>query len=159
MKKALWILFGILLVAFQSSLSAVIPMEFSKPDMGVPFLVFATFFFSPIEGLLTAILFAFTQELFSNGPTGTMLFTKVAIFVACTFLKGRLYIDSRYTFSFVTTCMVLLEAAIFLALSLAAKGETRNIVNVLVYAVPNAIITGFIALFLFSLFERVKVRS
>jgi phosphatidylglycerophosphatase A len=52
-----------------------------------------------------------------------------------------------------------LEAAIFLALSLAAKGETRNIVNVLVYAVPNAIITGFIALFLFSLFDRVKVRS
>ena len=159
MRKAAWLLFGILLVAFQSSMSAFIPMEFSKPDLGMPFLVFATFFFGPVEGLITAVVFGFTQELFSNGPAGTLMFTKVATFVACTILKGRLYIDSRYTFSFVTTCLVLLEAAVFLSLSLLAKGETHNFVNVMVYAIPNAIVTGFIALFLFSLFDRAKIRA
>lgn len=157
-KRLICLALGALFLICESSLFSLFPLELAKPDLGVPFLVYAVFFLTPVEGLIAAVLFGFGQELLSNGPAGAMLFTKVGLLLSGVFLKSRLYIESRYTFSLVCAGSVLLESLIFLALSLVAKGETRHVFNVLVYAIPDAILTGFFSLFMFNLFEQFKLR-
>jgi rod shape-determining protein MreD len=158
MRKAVCLGLGLFLVVWESSLFSLLPIELAKPDLGAPFIIYGTFFLSLGEGLIAAALFGFTQELLSSGPAGATLFTSVSLLLCCIFLKSRLYIESRYTFSLVCAGSVLLESFIFLALSLLAKGETKNILNVLLYAVPDSIVTGFVSLFMFSLFEHLRVR-
>jgi rod shape-determining protein MreD len=156
-RKAVSIALGLLFILLESSFFSFFPVEFSKPDPSVPLIIYATFVFGPLEGFVTAVLFGYGQELLSNGPHGGIIFTKVCLFLSCMFLKSRLYIESRHTFALISTCFVLLESALFLALSLFAKGDTRNISNILIYSVPNALFTGFLALFIFSLMQHYRV--
>jgi rod shape-determining protein MreD len=149
---------GFFLIACQSSLFSFLPLEITKPDLVVPFIIYGVFFLTPFDGVVAAVLLGFFQELLSNAPPGSMLFTNMGLLLACMLLKSRLYIESRYTFSLVCAASVLFESLVFLALSLLAKGETKDILNVLLYSVPDAIVTGFISLFLFALFELFKVR-
>ncbi len=100
-RKAVCLAFGVFLMIFESSLFSFLPLELAKPDLGVPFIIYGTFFLSPAEGLLAAVLFGFTQEVLSNSPAGALLFTNVGLLLSCIFLKNRLYIESRYTFSLV----------------------------------------------------------
>jgi membrane-associated HD superfamily phosphohydrolase len=53
---------------------------------------------------------------------------------------------------------VLLESVIFIALAFFAKGEASTIVTVLKFSIPNGILTGILALFIFPIFERLKLR-
>ena len=94
-RKAACLAFGVFLMIFESSLSSFLPLELAKPDLGVPFIIYGTFFLSPAEGLLAAVLFGFTQEVLSNSPAGALLFTNVALLLSCIFLKNRLYIESK----------------------------------------------------------------
>jgi rod shape-determining protein MreD len=158
MKKLLGLGLGLFLMICVSSLSSSLPLEMAKPDLGVPFIIYAIFFLSPVEGLAAAVLFGFTAEVLSASPKGGLLFTTVGLLLACVFLKKRLYIESRYTFGLVCAASVIMESATFAALSLIAKGETKYVHNVLVFAVPDAIVTGFVSLFMFDLFERLKIR-
>jgi rod shape-determining protein MreD len=157
-KKLTFLVIGVLLMACESSLFSFFPIELAKPDIGVPYIIYATFFLSPAQGLLAAVVFGFFQELLTTGPSGAMLFTDVALLLSCMFLRSRLYIESRYIFSLVCAASVLGQSLLFLALSFLAKGETRNIFNVLVYSVPDAIVTGFVSLLFFALFEQFHVR-
>jgi len=158
MRKIACLALGVGLVAFESSLFSSLPLEVTKPDIGAPFIIYGIFFLSPLDGLIAAAVFGFFQELLSAGPAGSVLFSNMALLLSCLFVKSRLYIESRYTFSLVCAASVLFEALIFLALSLIAKGETKDIFNVLLYSVPDAIATGFISLFMFSVFEHFKLR-
>ncbi len=157
-RKAVTLVCMMLLLALQSSIFSFLPIEFSKPDVGIPCIIYATFFLGPLEGLVTAFLFGFTQELLSSGPHGALLFTKVFLFLSCIFLRHRLYIESQYLFALISSSFVLLESVLFIALAFFAKGETSAIVTVLKFAVPNSVFTGILALFLFPVFERLKVR-
>jgi len=147
-----------LLVVSESALFSFLPMEFSKPDVGIPSIIYATFFLGPVEGLVTAFLFGFTQELLSSGPHGALLFTKIFIFVSCIFLRSKLYIESQYLFALVSTVFVLVESILFVALAFFAKGETGAIVTVLKFCLPNGVFTGVVALFLFPVLERLKLK-
>jgi cell shape-determining protein MreD len=147
-----------LLVVSESALFSFLPMEFSKPDVGIPSIIYATFFLGPVEGLVTAFLFGFTQELLSSGPHGALLFTKIFIFVSCIFLRSKLYIESQYLFALVSTVLVLVESILFVALAFFAKGETGAIVTVLKFCLPNGVFTGVVALFLFPVLERLKLK-
>ena len=157
-KRCLVLLCGMLLVASESAIFSFLPMEFSKPDMGIPAIIYATFFLGPIEGLVSALLFGFTQELLSSGPHGALLFTKVFLLVSCIFLRSKLYIESQYLFALVSTAFVLLESVLFIALSFFAKGETGAIVTVLKFCLPNAVFTGVVALLLFPMLEHLKLK-
>ena len=53
---------GASLVICESSLFSFLPVEFAKPDISVPFIIYGTFFLSPLGGLLAAALFGFIQE-------------------------------------------------------------------------------------------------
>jgi rod shape-determining protein MreD len=158
MRKLACLAFGLFLLMSESSLFSFLPIELTKPDIGVPFIIYGTFFLSPAEGLVAAVVFGFFQEILSSGPHGALLFTNVGLLLSCLFLKSRLFIESRYTFSLVCAASVLVESLIFLALSLLSKGETRNFHNVMVFSIPVAIVTGFISLFMFKFFEHFKIR-
>lgn len=158
MKKLACLALGVVLVALESSLFASLPLEITKPDIGAPFIIYGVFFVSPFAGLVAATAFGFIQEILSVGPAGSVLFCNMALLLVCLFVKSGLYIESQYTFSLVCAASVLFEALVFLVVSLIAKGETKDIINVLFYSVPDAIATGFISLFIFFMLERFGLR-
>ena len=156
MRRIVCLAFGLFLMLCESAFFSFLPIELAKPDLAVPFIIYAVFFLSPADGLLAAGVFGFFQEILSNGPSGAMLFTNTGLLLSCIFVKSRIYIESRYIFSLVCAGSVLFESLLFLALSLLSKGETRDIFNVLLYSLPDAIVTGFVALFMFGFLERFR---
>jgi len=157
-RKAFALALAVLLMILQSALFSFLPIEFSKPDVGVPYVIYATFFLSPADGLITAFLVGFSQEILSVGPHGALLFTKVFLFLSCIFLRSRLYIESQYLFASLSSAFVLLESVLFVALAFFGKGEAGTIMTVLKFCLPDAVVTGILALFLFPVFERLKLR-
>jgi len=157
MRKSVTLAFAVLLMILQSALFSFLPIEFSKPDIGVPCVIYATFFLNPIDGLITAAIVGFTQEILSVGPHGALIFTKVFLFLSCIFLRSRLYIESQYLFAAISASFVLLESVLFIALAFLGKGEAGPIVTVLKFSLPNGVFTGILALFFFPVFERLKL--
>jgi rod shape-determining protein MreD len=158
MRLSVYILIGVCLTILQSSILSFLPIEFFKPDFGVPVIIYATLFLGPHSGLIAAIVLGLFQEILSNAPNGSIIFTKLSIFIIATFLKNQLYIDSRYSFSYICSGFVAVESFLYLALSLLSRGETFNIVNVLLYTFPNAIFTGFLSMFVFTFIEHLNMR-
>ena len=158
MRKSFALAFALFLMILQSALFSFLPIEFSKPDIGVPCIIYATFFLSPVDGLITAFLVGFAQEMLSVGPHGVLIFTKVFLFLSCIFLRSKLYIESQYLFASVSSAFVLLESVLFVALAFFGKGEAGTIMTVLKFCLPNAVFTGVLALFFFPMFERLKLR-
>jgi rod shape-determining protein MreD len=150
-KVAVYLTIGLILTTLESSFLYFLPIEFFKPDLGIPFIIYTAFFLGPQAGLITSVIIGLMQELMTNSPAGSMLFTKVSIFIIAVFMKNKIYIDSKYSFSFACSGAVLVESFLFLTLSLLTRGESRDIGNVVFYSVPNAVFTGFLSLFLFSL--------
>jgi hypothetical protein len=158
MKISVYILTGIILLTIESSILSFFPVEFFKPDIGMPFIIYTTFFSGPMPGFITSLFIGLFQEILSNAPNGSIIFTKLSIFLLATFLKSKLYIDSKYSFSYICAGSAVAESFLFLALSVLSKGETNNIVNVIFYTIPNAIFTGFISIFIFSLIESMNIK-
>lgn len=157
-KKTACLVLAVLLLFAESAFFSFFPIEIAKPDITLPFIIYAIFFLSPAEGLVTAALLGFGQEVLCGNPMGAILFTKVGLFLCCIFLKSRLYIESKHTFSLLCAASVLIESLIYLALALVAKGEVKDVVNVMVYSIPDAILTGFVSYFLYDLLERFHLR-
>ena len=149
-KVAVYLIIGLILTTFEATFINFLPIEFFKPDLGIPFIIYTTFFLGPQAGLITAGLIGLMQEIVSTSPSGSLLFTKISIFIISVFMRNKIYIDSKYSFSFVCSGAVLVESFLFLALSFLARGESRDAFNVAFYSIPNAIFTGFLSLFLFS---------
>lgn len=149
-KVIVYIVLGLILTTFEATFVNFLPIDFFKPDLGIPFVIYTTFFLGPQAGLATSVLIGLMQEIVSTSPSGSLLFTKVSIFIISVFMKNKIYIDSKYSFSFVCSGAVLVESFLFLALSFLSRGESRDAFNVAFYSMPNAIFTGFLSLFLFS---------
>jgi rod shape-determining protein MreD len=156
MKSSIYVLTGVILLILDSSLLSLFPIEFFKPDLGIPFVIYTTLFLGPQSGLFAALVIGLFQEILSNSPNGSMIFTEVSIFLLATFLKSKLYIDSKYSFSYICSGFVIVKSFLFLTLSVLSKGETRNFINVMFYTIPNAVFTGFISIFIFYLIERLN---
>lgn len=150
MKVIVYLFFGLVFITLEVSLASILPIDFFKPDLGIPFLIYTVFFLGPEAGLITAVFLGVLQEVLSSSPEGSLLFTKVAVFVISIFMKNKIYIDSKYSFSFVCAGAVLLESFLFLALTFLARGESKDAFNVAFYSIPNALFTGFLSLPIFS---------
>ena len=153
MRVLIYIIIGLICMLFESSLSSHISLDLFKPDFGIPLIIYVTFFMGPRAGFITTICLGFIQEGLSSAPTGSIMFVKISLFLITTFMKKQLYIDSKYSFALTCSAAVLLESFLFLSLSLLARGETNNMYNILFYAIPNAIFTGFVSIFIYSLIE------
>jgi len=122
MKAALYLAIGLVMTTLECSLFSFLPTELFKPDLGIPFVIYTAFFLNPFAGLVTSIFVGLMQEVLSCTPAGSMLFAKVSIFIITLFMKNKLYIDSRYSFSFACSGAVLVESFLFLTIS----GDTRG---------------------------------
>ena len=87
MRLPVYIFIGIILMVLESSVLSLLPMDFFKPDFGVPLVIYATLFLGAPAGLLTAVVLGLVQEVLSNAPAGSILFTKLSIFIIAGFLK------------------------------------------------------------------------
>jgi hypothetical protein len=156
--SAVYISLGVVLLIIDSYLLSLFPIEFFKPDLGIPFIIYTTLFLGPESGLITTLVITLFQEVLSNSPGGSLVFTGISIFLLTTFLKNKLYIDSKYSFSYICSGFVVIKSFLFLLLSALSKGETKDFVNVLFYTVPNSVFTGFASIFIFSLMEYLNSR-
>lgn len=157
-KTTSYLVIGLIFTTFEATFIKILPIDFFKPDLGIPFVVYTTFFLGPHAGLITAVFIGLMQEIVSSAPSGSLLFTKVSIFVIGLFMRNKIFIDSKYSFSFVCSGAVLVESFLFLALTFLARGESRDAFNIVFYSIPNAIFTGFLSLPLFSFIEFLNVR-
>lgn len=150
MKASVYILIGIVFSVVESSLLSFVPAEFLKPDVAIPLIIYTAFFLPPQTGLIVSVIMGIIQEILSTSPPGSLMFSKVLIFLLALFFKNKLYIDSKYSFSYICAGAVLCESLIYIFLSWLAKGESKHIFNVLFFMLPNAVFTGFLAIFIFS---------
>jgi rod shape-determining protein MreD len=157
-KTTTYLVIGLIFTTFEVTFIKILPIDFFKPDLGIPFVVYTTFFLGPHAGLITAVFIGLMQEIVSTAPSGSLLFTKVSIFVIGLFMRNKIFIDSKYSFSFVCSGAVLVESFLFLALTFLARGESRDAFNIAFYSIPNAIFTGFLSLPLFSFIGFLNVR-
>lgn len=153
MKIFVYIIVCLICMLFEASISSRISMDLFKPDFAIPLIIYVTFFMGPRAGLVAALCAGFILEGLSNAPTGSIMFVKISIFLITAFMKKQLYIDSKYSFAAVCSGAVIVESFLFLVLSVLGKGEAGNVYNILYYAVPNAIFTGFVSLLIYSLLE------
>jgi cell shape-determining protein MreD len=138
---------------FASSASSHISMDLFKPDFAVPLIIYVILFVGPGAGLIVSLSVGFIQEGLSSAPNGSIMFVMISLFLITTFMKGKLYIDSKYSFAFLCSAAVILESFLFLILSLLGKGEATNVYNILFYAIPNAVFTGFVSIFIYAFIE------
>lgn len=157
MKVLVYILIGLICMLFESSLSSHTSLDLFKPDFGIPLIIYATFFMGPRAGFITTLSLGFIQEGLSSAPTGSIMFVKISLFLITALMKKQLYIDSKYSFAMTCSVAVLLESFLFLSLSLLARGETGNMYNIIFYAIPNTIFTGFVSIFIYSFIEYLNV--
>jgi hypothetical protein len=153
MKALAYIITGIILMLVESSLSSHLPMDLFKPDVATPFIIYATLFIGSGSGLSVALCTGLFQEGLSGSPNGAILFVTLTLFLVTAFMKKHLYIDSKYSFASLCFVAVLFESFLFLILSIFAKGEAKNIFNILFYAIPNALVTGFISILIYTFIE------
>ena len=157
-KVIVYLIIGLILTTFEATFLNFLPIDFFKPDLGIPFIIYTTFFLGPQAVLITSVFIGLIQEMVSTSPGGSLLFTKVSIFVISVFMRNKIYIDSKYSFSFLCSGAVLVESFMFLALAFLARGESRDAFNVAFYSIPNALFTGFLSLFIFSLIGFLNIR-
>lgn len=158
MKVSVYVLTSLIFMVIESAILSAFPVEFFKPDLGIPFIIYATFFLGPIDGFAATLIISLFQEILSNAPQGSVIFTKTCIFIIVIFMKGKLFIDSKYSFSYICGLSVIFESFLFLILSLLSRGEVKNVLNVLFYIIPNCIFTGFVSIFIFVMIEHLNER-
>ena len=153
MKVFIYIISALILMLIESSLASRFPMDLFKPDFGTPFIVYATFFMGPSPGFIVALATGFFQETLSGALHGSILFTVISFFLVAAFMRKRVYIDSRYSFAGMCFSAVLFQSLLFLILSVLAKGEAKNVYNIIFYAIPNAVVTALFSLLIYGLIE------
>ena len=138
---------------FESSVSPAFHMDLFKPDFAIPLIIYVTFFMGPRPVLSDRhSVSGFIQEGLSSAPTGINYVREDFYFSHYRFYEETSSISIRNTvLPSYAAPRVVLESFLFLTLSLLAKGETGNVYNILYYAIPNAIFTGFVSIFIYSL--------
>ncbi|HEX2965584.1 MAG TPA: rod shape-determining protein MreD [Syntrophorhabdaceae bacterium] len=156
MRVLIYIVICLACMVFESSISSRLPIDVFKPDFAVPLIIYVTFFMGPGYGFIAAMCSGIAGEVLSSAPTGAILFINMSIFLIMAFVKKQLYIDSKYSFAAICGGAVIIESFLFLVLSVLGKGETGNVLNIFFYAVPDAIFTGFVSVFIYSLLEHLN---
>jgi hypothetical protein len=157
-KTFIYAIIGVSLSMLESALLTFFPFEFFKPDLGLPLVLYGALFMEPRSGLIVTIFVALSQEVLTAAPHGTIVFTKIALFLVTLFLKRKLFIDSKYMFAFFSSLFAIVESLLYLILTVFAKGDPSNLLNVFFYTLPNAIFTGFTSIFILFLIERLNER-
>lgn len=156
MKTFIYITIGILLLFIEAVISPHLSLDVLKPELGMPILLYVTFFLGAGPGLVAALCIGIVEEGLSGAPDGSLLFVTIFIFLIAAAMRRKIFIDSKYSFAYLSSASVIVQSFLFLALSFFARGEARGALNILFYALPNAIVTGFVSIVLFAVIEQLN---
>ena len=156
MKTAIYIFIGIVFLIIETVISPHISLDVLKPEVGIPIVIYVTFFLGAGPGLFSAVCIGLTEEGLSGAPNGSLLFVTIVIYLIAAIMRRKYFVDSKYTFAYFSSGSVIVQSGLFAALSFFSHGEMRGILNILFYMVPNAIITGFVSILLFSFIDRLN---
>lgn len=156
MKTFIYITIGILLLFIEAVISPHLSLDVLKPELGMPILLYVTFFLGAGSGLVAALCIGIVEEGLSGAPDGSLLFVTIFIFLIAAAMRRKIFIDSKYSFAYLSSASVIVQSFLFLALSFFARGEARGALNILFYALPNAIVTGFVSIVLFAVIEQLN---
>jgi len=153
MKTIVYIIIGILLLVLEAVISPHVSLDVLRPELGMPILLYVTFFLGASSGLIATLAIGLAEEGLSAAPEGSLLFVSICIYLIAVAMRRKFFIDSKYSFAYLSSASVIAQSVLFLALSFFARGEARGAVSILFYMLPNAIITGFASIILFSFIE------
>ncbi|MHB8111567.1 MAG: rod shape-determining protein MreD [Syntrophorhabdaceae bacterium] len=156
MRTIIYIIIGIVLLLIEAVIFPHVSLDVLKPELGMPVVLYITFFLGAGPGLISAVCIGLAEEGLSGAPDGSLLFVTVTIYLIAVIMRGKFFVESKYSFAYLSSGSVIVQSFLFLALSFFARGETQGILNILFYAIPNAIVTGFVSILLFSFIERIN---
>ncbi len=156
MKTLVYIILAIVLLVIEAVISPHISLDVLKPELGMPIVLYVTFFLGARSGLVAAVCIGLVEESLSGAPGGSLLFTTIFIYLIAMAMRRKFFIDSKYSFAYLSSGSVVVQSLLFLALTFFARGEAHGALNILFYTVPNAIVTGFASILLFSFIEQLN---
>jgi rod shape-determining protein MreD len=156
MKTLVYIILGIVLLVIEAVVSPHISLDVLKPELGMPIVLYVTFFLGARSGLVAAVCIGLVEESLSGAPSGSLLFTTMFIYLIAMAMRRKFFVDSKYSFAYLSSASVVVQSLLFLALTFFARGEAQGALNILFYTIPNAIVTGFASIVLFSLIEQLN---
>jgi rod shape-determining protein MreD len=156
MKTLVYIIIGVVLLLLEAVISPHVSLDVLKPELGMPIVLYVTFFLGARSGLVAAVSIGLVEESLSGAPNGSLLFVTTFIYLIAAAMRRKFFIDSRYSFAYLSSGSVIVQSFLFLALSFFARGETPGILNILFYTLPNAIVTGFVSILLFSCIQQIN---
>ncbi|OPY02013.1 MAG: rod shape-determining protein MreD [Syntrophorhabdus sp. PtaB.Bin047] len=156
MKTLVYIILGIALLIIEAVVSPHISLDVLKPELGMPIVLYVTFFLGARSGLVAAVCIGLTEESLSGAPGGSLLFTTIFIYLIAMAMRRKFFVDSKYSFAYLSSASAVVQSLLFLALTFFARGEAQGALNILFYTIPNAIVTGFVSILLFSLIEQLN---
>ncbi|OPY01582.1 MAG: rod shape-determining protein MreD [Syntrophorhabdus sp. PtaB.Bin184] len=156
MKTLVYIILGIVLLLIETVISPHVSLDVLKPELGLPIVLYATFFLGARSGLVAAVCIGLAEESLSAAPGGSLLFTTIFIYLIAVVMRRKFFVESKYSFAYLSSASVVVQSLLFLALTFFARGEANGALNILFYTIPNAIVTGFVSILLFSLIEQLN---
>jgi rod shape-determining protein MreD len=95
MKTALYIFIGIVLLLIETAIAPHITLDVLKPEVGIPIVLYATFFLGTGPGLVTAVCIGLTEEALSGAPHGSLLFVTMVIYLIAALMRKKYFVDSK----------------------------------------------------------------
>jgi rod shape-determining protein MreD len=150
---------GVLLLTFQATLLASLPLRRIRPDLMLILILFLSFSYPTLLGGLVAFSLGFLLDLFSGNSFGLYTFTMPLIFFVAQPFRSHFYwrgISFQFLFVFI---FALLEGLLILLLvSGLNPSPFHNLYHsVIVDLLPQSIVTGLITPILFPLFDKGSV--
>jgi len=150
---------GVLLLTFQATLLAVLPIQRFRPDLVLILVLFLGFSYPTVLGGLLAFSLGYLVDLFSGNTFGLYTFTRPLIFFVAQLFKNHFYWQG-FSFQFLFVFMfTLLEGLLILLLVSALNPSPFHSLysSVIPYLLPQSIFTGLVTPILFPLFDKGSV--
>ena len=150
---------GLLLLTFQATLLASLPIHRIRPDVVLILILFLGFSYPTVLGGLIAFSLGFLLDLFSGNSFGLYTFTQPLIFFVAQLFRRHFYWKGfSFQFLFVFIFALLEGGLILLLVSGLNPSPFHNLyTSVIADLLPQSIVTGLITPILFPLFEKGSV--
>jgi cell shape-determining protein MreD len=115
MQIAAYLIFGLLLLAFQTAVLSELPPAFSFYDLLVPFVIYFSLFRTFSAGLAMALLLGLAADMLSVSPNGMYMVVYMMTFLLFRHTAVYFQAGEALLFTFATALGVGLEILFFLA--------------------------------------------
>lgn len=141
----------------QATLLAFLPFGVLKPDLVLLLILYLGAKAEPIEGGAVAFCLGYGMDILSGATFGTFTLTKVLVFFGAYLAARRVYLTAGLTPAVAAALFTVLEAVairlVVWALDLDGTGLGRALAR---YLLPQALLMGLLAPFVFHYLERLE---